>query len=244
MAKRIVSRKQMFLLKCYADPKSGTWHNGTKSAIKAGYPEKSANTQASRLLVRDDIQPIIDSLEDKFYIKTRASSAEQVTLNYVHDRDLARKSGQSQAAINATTKLAEIGGLLKVRQIIEVKPVISQGDMMSDVEKEIAGDLAEQYKLRLAGGMSDDGVMSQPRAGTKQARLNPVKAIPSIDVTPEPIETKIEVPENIPVKAMNDLVREQETLEHKPANNYDKMLAKMNGGSPRAKPAHSQSNFR
>ncbi|MCH6554395.1 MAG: terminase small subunit [Acidobacteria bacterium] len=53
---RRLTPKEERLVKCYADPKSSTFGNGTKSAIKAGYSKRSANTIASQTLAKRNVR--------------------------------------------------------------------------------------------------------------------------------------------------------------------------------------------
>lgn len=151
MAKeRGLSKRNMFALKCLADPLSGTWQKQKESGIKAGMPENGAAEQMSRLLRKNNVKLIMDELEDKYYIESRATSIKEVTLHYINLRDLASVAGQYQAAINANTKLAEMGGLLKTRAVIEVEAVETPLDGATDAERAAYRQAAEVLKLALS----------------------------------------------------------------------------------------------
>ena len=54
--KRRLTAREQRLIKAYADPKSATFSNGTRSAIKAGYSKRSATTLASQTLTKRNVR--------------------------------------------------------------------------------------------------------------------------------------------------------------------------------------------
>jgi phage terminase small subunit len=77
-----------------------TFGNGTKSAIAAGYSEKSAYSQACNLLKNPKIQQRIRELH-KENMRRNNVTTDSVLANIEHDRMLARQKGDISSAIRA-----------------------------------------------------------------------------------------------------------------------------------------------
>ena len=64
-AKRPLNPREIAFLAAYLAPKSPTYGNQTKSAIKAGYPPAGASVQAARLLGKAKIQAAVSAWREK-----------------------------------------------------------------------------------------------------------------------------------------------------------------------------------
>lgn len=99
-------------------------YNGTQAAIRAGYEEKSAHVQASRMLKKDKVKKFIESLD----------SENVIPLNYIKAKYLQIIEGKEKAAdrISALDKLAKLEGY-----VIERKHVTGEFDLNNMTEEEI-----------------------------------------------------------------------------------------------------------
>lgn len=62
-----LNKKQRTFAEAYAMPGTECYGNATKSAIKAGYSEKTARSQGQRLLTDDDIKNYIKGVEQQLF---------------------------------------------------------------------------------------------------------------------------------------------------------------------------------
>lgn len=83
--------------------------NGTQAAIRAGYSERTANQQASRLLVNVDIRAAIDSALKALAIKTETSSEWVRRRLREEAEDFSEFSSQS-ARVRAVELVAKLNG--------------------------------------------------------------------------------------------------------------------------------------
>ena len=86
--------------------------NGTQAATRAGYSEKTANEQASRLLANVNIQAALAEGE-KAHAKRCNISVDSLTKELESDRELARNIEQPSPAITATMGIAKLHGLVE-----------------------------------------------------------------------------------------------------------------------------------
>ncbi|KKI54744.1 phage terminase small subunit [Staphylococcus pasteuri] len=62
-----LNKRQRTFAEAYAIPGTVCYGNATKSAIKAGYSEKTAYSQGQRMLNNDEVQSYIKGVEDKLF---------------------------------------------------------------------------------------------------------------------------------------------------------------------------------
>lgn len=62
-----LNKRQRTFAEAYAIPGTVCYGNATKSAIKAGYSEKTAYSQGQRMLKYDEVQSYIKGVEDKLF---------------------------------------------------------------------------------------------------------------------------------------------------------------------------------
>ena len=86
--------------------------NATQAAIRAGYSEKTAKQQGSRLLTNVDVQAAVAEGHARHQERcevTRDDMADQ----FDDDREFARACNQPGAAVSASSGKAKLFGLLK-----------------------------------------------------------------------------------------------------------------------------------
>ncbi|EGQ3392156.1 terminase small subunit [Staphylococcus pseudintermedius] len=71
-----LNKKQRTFAEAYAIPGTECYGNATKSAIKAGYSEKTARSQGQRLLTDDDIKNYIKGVEQRLFDENIMSGKE------------------------------------------------------------------------------------------------------------------------------------------------------------------------
>ncbi|EGQ2829494.1 TPA: terminase small subunit [Staphylococcus pseudintermedius] len=71
-----LNKKQRTFAEAYAIPGTECYGNATKSAIKAGYSEKTARSQGQRLLTDDDIKNYIKGVEQQLFDENIMSGKE------------------------------------------------------------------------------------------------------------------------------------------------------------------------
>lgn len=91
-----------------------TFGHKERSAVDAGFSEKSARNRATALLRRPVIQQRISELQAANRQRNNVS-VDSVILNLTHDRDSARAKGDWQAAIRADELLGKIVGCFAER---------------------------------------------------------------------------------------------------------------------------------
>lgn len=118
---------------------SETFNHGTKSAIAAGYSEKSTHVAASRLLRRDKVRKRIMELHQE-YMQRNMITVDKVLADLEHDKIMARKHHQYSVSkactelqgkylamftdnINQTT---EQPVKLSPEEIAELKPIVQR----------------------------------------------------------------------------------------------------------------------
>lgn len=62
-----LNKRQRTFAEAYAIPGTECYGNATKSAIKAGYSEKTAYSQGQRMLKKDEMQSYIKGVEQKLF---------------------------------------------------------------------------------------------------------------------------------------------------------------------------------
>lgn len=98
MNNEITPRQEAFCMN-YATIGSKTYPNGRKSAVAAGYSEKSAHISASKLLKRDDIRERIAEIQNEFSesnnitVDKVLNDLEHVKLSAIEGRQLAVARG-------------------------------------------------------------------------------------------------------------------------------------------------------
>ncbi|MHC4637817.1 MAG: terminase small subunit [Planctomycetota bacterium] len=98
--KELTAKEEAFCV-AYTTIGSETFSNGTKSAEEAGYAEKSARTQAWRMLRKEHIKKRIRELYDK-NMEENMVTVGSVLANLDHDRQMARKNHQYSIATRCT----------------------------------------------------------------------------------------------------------------------------------------------
>ena len=97
-------------------------NNATKSAIAAGYSERSAHEQGSRLIKNVEIKKAIEEEQDKrrseFNIR---HSPESIMDDFLRLQGKAEEAGQFNAAVNANTSRAKVQGMFVARSVVETR---------------------------------------------------------------------------------------------------------------------------
>lgn len=86
-------------------------HNGTQAAIRAGYSDKTAKQQGSRLLAEPRIQAAVRAGQRKVAKKAEVT-VDSLMAELEQARKLALKEGQASAAVTATMGKGKLAGLL------------------------------------------------------------------------------------------------------------------------------------
>ena len=89
--------------------------NATQAAIRAGYSEKTATMQGSRLLRYENVQAAVERGEAEI-AASLAITVEGVAAQLDEDRALALANNQAGAAVSASMGKAKLAGLLVDRQ--------------------------------------------------------------------------------------------------------------------------------
>ena len=121
--------------------------NGKQAAIRAGYSEKTAAAQASRLLIKVNVRKRIDDLFAE-HRKRIDITRDSLTELFQDDRDLAHKHAQAGAAVSATDKLAKLHGLMVERSKIDVSADISN---LSEAERDAELDEVNRELVLMRG---------------------------------------------------------------------------------------------
>ena len=100
-----LSPKQEVFAKEYAIDR-----NGKQAAVRAGYSEKSAQMQSSRLLSKAKVKNVIEADQAK-HAERCAVTIESLAEELSADRDMARRLEQPSPAITATMSIAKLYGL-------------------------------------------------------------------------------------------------------------------------------------
>ena len=166
--------------------------NGGQAAIRAGYSERTAYTQASRLLRNVHVMERLREL--------RAAHAKQCDVNIdsltemlIADRALAHANKQAGAAVSASEKLGKLYGLIgdKLDITIHKAPAdLTDAEIeaeLGEIEREMvhlwgrAGIVDRIAKLQCWLVTIDEGEFNQPAAATAPAPLAlpaPVSPLP------------------------------------------------------------------
>ena len=114
-------------------------NNGTKAAKRAGYSEKTAHAQASRLLRNAKVVAEISRLR-AFHAARLNITVDEITRKLTEDRDLAHREGQAGAAVSASSALAKLHGLMVDRREVKVVSTLTDdevADELAQVKKEL-----------------------------------------------------------------------------------------------------------
>jgi phage terminase small subunit len=95
-----------------------TFSHKERSAVSAGYSEKSAGNAATALLRRPEIQQRIDELKAENRRRNNVST-DSVVENLTHDRDMARAKGDWAAAIRADELIGKTLGCFTDVQVLD-----------------------------------------------------------------------------------------------------------------------------
>lgn len=98
------NRIDLFILEYLKDP------HGTKAAIKAGFSEKTAHVQASRLLKNVKVRESIEKHRENMAIELKVTR-ESMTTQFDEDRDFSLKLKNPSAAVAASSAKAKLHGL-------------------------------------------------------------------------------------------------------------------------------------
>ena len=123
-------------------------HNATQAAIRAGYSERTAKQQGSRLLTKVDVIEAVRAKEARLRRKTEVSIS-SMTEEMRENRDLAVANGQAAAAQQASMGIAKLHGLLVERTEVKTTSEMSLEQVrarIKEIEAELdeASDAAEQ----------------------------------------------------------------------------------------------------
>jgi phage terminase small subunit len=132
-----------------------TFSHKEKSAIAAGYSEKSAGNQATALLKRPEIWQRIVELHEQ-NMKQNALTVASVIADIRHDRDAARAAGKTADALMGDKLLGQTLALFADRQVVEPEKA---RELDADEQKEASElarlRLATKYHLSSAGVRAD-----------------------------------------------------------------------------------------
>ncbi|MHC5075187.1 MAG: terminase small subunit, partial [Planctomycetota bacterium] len=92
----LTAKQESFCIN-YTSIGSETFGNGTKSAIEAGYSEKSAYSQASALLKNPKVRERIKNLHAENMGRNNMT-VDKVLADLEHDKIMARRAGQYSVA--------------------------------------------------------------------------------------------------------------------------------------------------
>ncbi len=116
-------------------------HNATQAAIRAGYSERTAKQQGSRLLTKVDVIEAVRAKEARLRRKTEVSISSQ-TEDMRENRDLALENKQAAAAQQCSMGIAKLHGLLVDRSEVKTTSDMTLAEVRARI-KEIEAELAE-----------------------------------------------------------------------------------------------------
>lgn len=112
--------------------------NGKQAAIRAGYSEKTAEQQASRLLRNVKVQEAIEAKLKRISMKTELT-AEWVLKEFAENHRLAREMGELQASNKALENIGKHLGMFTDKVKMDVQGEVSHNHEYH-VEQQITGD--------------------------------------------------------------------------------------------------------
>jgi phage terminase small subunit len=121
--------------------------NGTQSAIRAGYSERTAQEQASQMLALDHIDAEVKRLQEEIASANNVTVA-TLLIEAEQARAIAKEAGNAGAMVAATTLKARLCGLL-----------VDRIDDMAARER-LAAERATIGEVRLAGQLLADAAVS------------------------------------------------------------------------------------
>ncbi len=116
-------------------------HNATQAAIRAGYSERTAKQQGSRLLTKVDVIEAVRAKEVRLSRKIEVTVA-SLTAELEEARALAMENGQASAATQATMGIAKLHGLLVDRSEVKTTNDMTLAEVRARI-KQIEAELAE-----------------------------------------------------------------------------------------------------
>ena len=125
--------------------------NATQAALRAGYSERSAYAQGSRLLKDDEVKERVEELRAK-HSERLEITIDSLTTMLLDDRTLAHDNRQAGAAVAASEKLAKIHGLIGDKLDIHIHK--APADL---TDAEIGAELAEIKHNLVRMLMRDEG---------------------------------------------------------------------------------------
>lgn len=176
---RTLSAREEVFCQAYCTIGSKNWSNATQSKDTAGYSSRTMGSAIfNKVHIRSRIDEILKALLDKLGL-----SPEKVLLGIISDQVSAREAGQWAVSNQCSRLLGETYAMFSEKMIIAAhvihQPKLDYADM-TDTEKlkynseqKAIDEACRAYKLSLAD------------AGTpiERGRDNPVKSIPSVDVS-------------------------------------------------------------
>ena len=114
--------------------------NCTQAAIRAGYSEKTAHAQGSRLLKDVEVRERIDELRAE-HSKRLEITVDSLTQFLLDDRTLAHDNKQAGAAVSATEKLGKLHGLIGDK--LDIHLHITPADMS---DEEIDAEIEQNHR--------------------------------------------------------------------------------------------------
>ncbi len=115
-------------------------HNATQAAIRAGYSERTAKQQGSRLLTYVDVIEAVRAKEARLSRKIEVSIS-SLSEEMRENRDLALENKQAAAAQQASMGIAKLHGLLVERTEVKTTGDLSLEQVRARI-KEIEAELA------------------------------------------------------------------------------------------------------
>jgi phage terminase small subunit len=116
-------------------------HNATQAAIRAGYSERTAKQQGSRLLTKVDVIEAVRAKKARLSRKIEVSISSQ-TEDMRENRDLALENKQAAAAQQCSMGIAKLHGLLVDRSEVKTTNDMTLAEVRARI-KEIEAELDE-----------------------------------------------------------------------------------------------------
>lgn len=128
--------------------------NGTQAAIRAGYSEKTAQEQSSRLLSNVIVAEAVRKADVKAREKAEITRERLIEM-HLEDRQLARENVQMSAAIKATEQIGKLLGLYVEKH--EHKHGFLD-NLDADAIAELSRLVTAERARRTGGGLESEGI--------------------------------------------------------------------------------------
>lgn len=148
MVEDLLSAKEEMFCRAYAAPESDTYGKAGKSAVFAGYPEKTASNMASKLRRKSNIDERIREI-----YKENETGVGEVMSNLRYDRQLAEGKGDIATMARCDELMGKRYGLFTERIGLDVEDV---GRKLDEAEAAEAAEIAKLRLERFAQSCLDD----------------------------------------------------------------------------------------